>query len=456
MPEGRILVSFPLQFDGVGANEFALIVRSEQRGCRILIHREASSHNYNVTPAIDLELPHSVFAIQAADLDGDGRIELALLALESMYVIDFDEGGFAAQAKEVAKFERLFAVPNPDFVAEYEFLFDLNGDRNFDAVLPCWDGVRVHKRERTGFAAGRTIKITHGSIANLGKNLLVPTASCGLAITLPTIAAFDINSDRSKDIVVTSGSGLAVCYQMGDMQYPDVPSQLLEVRSVFLDNLKFMSWGLGDLNNDKTMDYCRVFTQGGPDEFKTVFEVYLAAGQGGYSQRPSKRIVLDQYCLGLTVADLDGDGAASAILATVGVSPTSLVKSLLVKRMQVDLNIFRSEGGILSDLPSSIKKIGCAVDIFSGGAPTRLIGCLHGDFDKDRINELVSLNDDDELEVFKGSRNPEFSDKPMLSREVQRCSWLDAIDLDLDGKSDLILRSVDETGRDVATLLWSK
>ena len=83
---------------------------------------------------------------------------------------------------------------------------------------------------------------------------------------------------------------------------------MLEVRAAFLDNLKFMSWGFGDLNNDKIVDYCRVFTQGGQDEFKTVLEIYLAVGQAGFSQRPSKRIVLDQYCVGLVVTDLDGDG----------------------------------------------------------------------------------------------------------------------------------------------------
>ncbi len=217
-----------------------------------------------------------------------------------------------------------------------------------------------------------------------------------------------------------------------------------------------MSWGFGDLNSDKIMDYCRVFTQGGRDEFKTVVEIYLASGQGGFSQRPSKRIVLDQYCVGLMVTDLDGDGSASAVVATVAVSSTSLVKSLLVKRMQVDLNVFQADGGILSEQPSSIKKVTCAVDFFGGDVPTRLIGCLHGDFDKDKLKELVTINDDDEIEIFKGARNPQFSDKPMLIRQTQRCNWLGSTDLNIDGKADLILHLVDETGRDVTSLLWSK
>ena len=116
---------------------------------------------------------------------------------------------------------------------------------------------------------------------------------------------------------------------------------------------------------------------------------------------------------------------------------------------------FRSEAGVLSEQPTSVKKISCAVDFFGSGVPTRLIGCLHGDFDKD-AKDLVSINDDDEIEIFKGAKNPQFSDKPMLITASRRCNWLDSTDLNLDGKADLILHSVDETGRDVATLLWSK
>lgn len=454
--EGKILATIPLQFDGVGARELAIITSHEQRGLRLLVHKESATRSYDAVAALSIDLPTSVFAVQAVDLDGDNRTELALLGLEALYVVDFDDGGFAAQAKELARFDRLFAIPRPDFVVEYEFLFDLNGDRNFDAILPCWDGVRILKRDRTGFSSVRQVKIEHGSIANLGRNLLAAGATCGLGVALPTITVADLNTDRAQDILVASGSGLAVCYQIGDLQFSEGPSQLLEVRAAFLDNLKFMSWGFGDLNNDKTVDYCRVFTQGGQDEFKTVLEIYLSGGQAGFAQRPSKRIVLDQYCLGLVVADLNADGVASAILATVNVSPTSLMKSLLVKRMQVDLNIYQPEGGVLSEQPTSIKRISCAIDYFGSGVPTRLIGCLHGDFDRDRMNDLISLNDDDEIEIFKGAQNPQFSDKPVLSRQAGRCNWLDATDLNLDGKADLILHSVDETGRDVATLLWSK
>ena len=456
VPDAKILTIVPLQFDGVGADELAMAVRSEQGGIRLLVYRESIPRNYESKPALAVDVPASVFGLQAVDMDGDNRTEIALLGLENLYVVDFDDGGFAAIPKELAKFERLYAVPRPDFIVEYEFLFDLNNDRSFDAVLPSWDGIRIMKRDRTGFVASRLVKINHGSIANLGTNLLAPDASCGLAMTLPTIGAFDLNTDRAKDIVVASGSGLTVCFQVGDFQFAETPNQLLEVRAAFLDNLRFMSWGFGDLNSDKVTDYCRVFTQGSQDEFKTVIEIYLASGQSGFAQRPSKRIVLDQYCVGLNVADLNGDGTAAAIVATVAVSSTSLVKSLLVKRMQVDLNVFQAEGGVLTEQASSIKRISCAVDFFGGDVPTRLVGCLHGDFDKDKMKELVSINDDDEIEIFKGAKNPQFSDKPMLIRQTQRCNWLETSDLNLDGKADLILQLVDETGRDLTTLLWSK
>lgn len=455
-PEGKVILSRPLQFDGVGSCELMVLTREQARGRRLLLFHEASARSFEPTPALAVDVPRSVFAVETIDIDNDRRDEIVLLGLESIHVIDFDDGGFAAPIKEAARFDRLFAVPPPEFVADYSFMFDLNSDRMLEAVVPCWDGIRVLKRDRTGYTLVKSITVEHRCAGLMTGNLLSEPGTGDFAVSLPTIAVQDLNTDRTNDILVASGSGLSVCHQVGDMQFDSVPNQVLEVRAVFLENLRFTSWGLADLNNDKVIDYCRVFTQGKQDEFKTILEIFLGNAQAGYPQRPSKRIVLDQYGVGMAVADLDGDGAASVILATVGVSPTSLVKSLLMKRMPVELNIYEADGGVFAEQAKFTKKINCAIDFFGNGLPTKYIGCLDGDLDHDRINDLVSISDDDELEVYRGSKNPHFSDKPVATRAAQRLYSVDAHDLNLDGKADLIMLGWDEDGRDQVTLLWSK
>ena len=153
VPDGKILAIIPLQFDGVGADELAVAVRNEQRGFRLLIYRESTARNYQNTPALSIDMPASVFAIQAVDLDGDNRAEIGVArtrsaVLESILM----KADIPRQAKELPGSSDFIAVPRPDFVVEYDFSLILNGDRSFDAVLPCWDGVRVLKSERSGFA----------------------------------------------------------------------------------------------------------------------------------------------------------------------------------------------------------------------------------------------------------------------------------------------------------------
>lgn len=455
-PGGRVISITPLQYDGVGPNEVALVLRGEEKGFRLQIHRETAPRNYESTPLLSIEIPASVFAMQAVDYDGDNHVEIALLGMESMYVVDFDNGAYSAQAKQLMTFDRLFSIPEPDLIIGNEFLFDLDGDKKSDAVLPCWEGIRILKRNGDAFTPIRTVRINHGTVASQTPGQIGIPSSASLGLALPSIVCYDVNSDRSKDILVASGNGMVVCYQVGNFQFAETPSQLLEVRAAFLDNLKFMAWGFGDFNGDKVIDYCRVFTQGQNDEFKTFVEFYLATGQNGFSQRASRRIVLDEYCLGLSVADLNGNGSSAAIVATVSVSPTSLMKALLVKRMQVGLNIFQANGGVMAEQATAVKKVGCGIDFFNGNIPTRFMSCAHADFDRDKYSELVTLNDDDEIEIYRGAKDAQFSDKPVITRETLRCNWLDATDLNTDGKADLIVHSTDETGRDQITFLWSK
>jgi hypothetical protein len=87
--------------------------------------------------------------------------------------------------------------------------------------------------------------------------------------------------------------------------------------------------------------------------------------------------------------------------------------------------------------------------------PTRYVGCMHGDLDGDKLADLAIVNDDDELQVFRGNKSAHFSDKASVVREASGIHSMTSHDLNNDGKDDLILLGYDENGRDVVHLLWS-
>jgi hypothetical protein len=420
------------------------------------IYSPGVSDSYDTIPKADLELPASVFGYQIADIDSDRRDEILLLGFDVVYLIDFTPGQFAAPPKSIATFERLFSLPNPSFVTSFQFAMDLNGDGIRELVLPVWNGIRIMQKKDNGYQLVKLLSLAYNSDGIRDLNLLNGGCSGEMGFHLPVVTAHDLNTDRSTDLLVETSTGLAVFYQTGNLQFSDRPNRILDIKPSYLEDLFFKTAGLGDLNNDRLLDYCRVFTQSSGSDYKTVIEIFLGNMQEGFSTRPSKRIVLDQYGVGMSMVDLNGSGVSSIIVATIPVTPTSMVKALLVKGMPLDLNIFESNGGVFGDQPVLTKRVTCGLNLLRSACPVRFIGALTGDLDSDKDCDLIVITDDNELQVFPGGRQSLFADKPSIVRKTHGVTSLETADLNHDSKTDLILLGLDEDGRNVITLLRTK
>ena len=453
---GKTLATVPADFDDArGAELFVFTV--DNLGTRHLrVYSPDAAGLYDTIPKADLELPAGVFGYQVIDINADRRDELLLLGLDAVYQLQFEKDRFASALKTTCTFERLFAIPNPDFITSYRFAFDLNADGVSELVLPAWNGVRILQKKENGYTQLKQLSLTYGADGVKDINLLNGTCSGDLGFHLPMITAHDLNTDKSIDLLVETSSGLAVFYQTGNLQFAERPNRVLDVKSSYLEDLCFRTTGLADLNNDRLLDYCRVFTQSSGTEYKTVIEIFLGNMQEGYSTRPSKRIVLDEYGVGLSLLDLDGDGVFSVIVATVPVTPTSLVKALLVKGMPLDLHVYESDGGVFGDQPVMTKRVMCGLNFFKNACPVRYVGALTGDLDSDNKCDLVVITDDNELQVFPGGKKIIFADKPSIVRKTRGVVALETADLNHDAKADLILLGRDEDGRDIVTLLMTK
>jgi hypothetical protein len=453
---GKTLATVSADFDDARGDEL-FVFTVENLGTRHLrIYSPNVAGKYDTIPKADLELPAGVFGYQVADINADRREELLLLGLDAVYQLQFEKDRFASAPKVIATYERLFAIPNPDFISAYQFAHDLNADGVRELVLPAWNGVRILQKKENGYILLRQLSLTYGADGMKEINLLSGTGSDDLGFRLPTITAHDLNTDRNSDLLVETSSGLAVFYQTGNLQFAERPNRVLDFKSSNLEDTYLKTTGLADLNNDRLLDFCRVFTQSSGTDYKTVIEIFFGNIQEGYSTRPSKRIVLDEYGVGLSLLDLDGNGVSSLVVATIPVTPTSMVKALLVKGMPLDLHVYESNGGIFGDQPIATKRVTCGLNFFKKACPVRYIGSLTGDLDSDRNCDLVIITDDNELQVFPGSKTLIFADKPSIVRKTRGVVAIESVDLNHDTKADLILLGRDEDGRDVVTLLMTK
>lgn len=453
---GKKLAAASAELDGVPGAELVLFTVDNQGVRYLKIYSPDATGRYDTIPKIDLELPQGVFGFQVTEMDADQREELLLLALDAVLLMEFDQGRFSAAPKTVTTFERLYALPNPDCVIPYMFAFDLNGDGTKELLLPAWNGVRVLQKKENGYVLLKLLSLAYKADGIRDINLLSGSCSGNIGFHLPIVTSHDLNTDRNADLLVETSSGLSVFYQTGVLQFSERANRVLDIKPSYLEDLFFKTSGLADLNNDRLLDYCRVFTQSSGSDYKTVVEVFFGNLQEGYSTRPSKRIVLDEYGVGLSLIDLDGSGVSAIVIATIPVSPTNMVKALLVKGMPLDLRVYRSEGGIISDQPAVVKRVTCGLNLFKSACPVRYIGTLAADLNADKACDLVIITDDNELQVFPGSRQLSLADKPSVVRKTSGVTSLEIADLNGDAKTDIILFGRDEDGRDVVTLLKTK
>lgn len=436
--------------------ELLLFLESDEGEHTLQILTQGLSRKYSTTPIAEVSLPESIFGRQVIDFDQDGREDLLLLAMDGLYQVKLGETAGTDTLLRLAEFPPLYSIPEPGTIVPLEMVYDLDGDGVFELLLPCWQGVRLFKLDGDKYDTLHQFHIRQRSGMPFNRSQLKSVGGDGMSFRMARVAVHDLNTDRILDVYVETAGGLAVFYQTGQLQFADQPDKEIAVRGSYRKNLLHASSAFGDINGDGLLDFCRVFTQGIDYDVKSLVEIFLGNIQNGYSQRPTKRIVLEEFAVGLTLVDLDGDGSFSVVVATQSLSTISMVKSLMVKRIPLELKIFSSVAGVIDDEPTAVKQVSCGLELLRQQFPGRFIGCLNADLDSDLRKDLAVVNHDDELEVYLGDSGSVFADKPSASMNLIFPRWIDSADLDGDRRSDLIVCGSDEDGREVVTIIWPR
>jgi hypothetical protein len=436
--------------------ELLLFTDDHTDGKRLMVLTQGLGRNFSTNPIADLLLPAYTFGYQAIDFDGDRRDELLLLAIDALYLVDLDTPPDTDTITAVATFSPLFSVPEPRLMLPVELVFDLDGDDIGELLLPSWRGARLLQLRGEDYEEVTEFAIKQRSRPAFTPTHLQPRGSASFTFRLPRITVNDLNTDLIPDVYIESDGALSVFFQTGALQFQTEPDKHIDVRPAYLKNLYYSNSGFADINGDGLLDFCRVFTQGVEYDAKTLVEIFMANIQNGYPSRPTKRIVLEEFAVGMSLVDLNGNGSTSLIVATQDLSTIGMVKSLMVKRIPVELKIFGFEGGIIDEEPIAVKKVSCAVDLLGQQFPGRFLGCLTADCDRDGHNEFAVINHDNVLELFGGHGESVFTDKPVSSIGLPVAGLITAADLDGDKKDDFVIQGVDEHGQSNLIVLWPR
>ena len=233
--------------------------------------------------------------IAAADVNGDGKLDLAFANHDTKYVtvlLGDGRGGFTPAPNSP------FTVnsrPHPHGIA----FGDFNGDRNLDFVIDDWGNDRV----TVVFGDGK------GNFASPGVSFAVGK------MPYQRVRAADINRDGKADIVTTNTEGGDVTVLLGDGQGGFKQA----AGSPYATSPRPFGLAIGDVNGDGIPDlaiahYSGHLTQPGDD----AITILLGMDNGKFKAAPGSPFKSGSAPTSVAIGDINGDGTMDVAVGNYG------------------------------------------------------------------------------------------------------------------------------------------
>lgn len=209
-----------------------------------------------------------------------------------------------------------------------------------------------------------------------------------------------------------------------------------------------------DLNGDGRRDLV-LWQSAGDTEPRTDVYVFLRAANGRLPERPSQVL----HCHGFPIpvgsdqhpspiADLNGDGGHELVLLelkTMFTSVDSLVEALVSRGLDWTLTIRWFKAGAFSVNPDATATL---TALLPDEALRQWPMFIWGDFNGDGRPDIVVQRSRTEWRIFlstaNSARRNRFDPQPAMSFETPMDGYFEIADLNGDGRSDIILRALNE------------
>ncbi|MFH0777365.1 MAG: VCBS repeat-containing protein, partial [Candidatus Eisenbacteria bacterium] len=209
-----------------------------------------------------------------------------------------------------------------------------------------------------------------------------------------------------------------------------------------------------DVNGDSRADVVSFVAEGSLAELENMTSstlLFLNRGRDGFPETPDSIINIKGMLVGSWVGDFDGDGCADLLMTSVKTDFTTAMMKYVSKQTQVDyaIHLFDKQAGAFVVGPGYL---GQERIMAEDGSLWKLLAQFNGDVDGDKISDRVGVRGRDGkdgktlLYARHGRRGSKpntmtFDKKPMFETEVEKGGMLRLIDIDTDGRTELVYQT---------------
>jgi hypothetical protein len=263
---------------------------------------------------------------------------------------------------------------------------------------------------------------------------------------LPRIFVEDFNGDGFADLLLTEQESLTVHLHQSDGHFAPTPSTTIvfPVRPSGKDADTSLSFLLTpvDVNGDKFADVVLTLTKGTGKFLERKIKIFIFLNQqkpdNPFAAQPDQTITVDGITPGIKIEDVNGDGRRDLLFSSIRVGFWNIVKNLISKRVNLHTSIYLLRSNNQYPAKSDFsQKNSYQLDLthgirFHGTWPT-----LEGDFTGDGHKDLLIARDK-KIAVYPKNQERDLFSKPLTQSGVFTSPFMHIVDLNFDGRDDLL------------------
>ena len=338
-------------------------------------------------------------------------------------------------------FESTLYRGRPRGVAVADVGRDVNGDGADDLVLPDFDGIWIALQDDTG-GFDKPVKLPVPPTMHAGE---------GVSFDVPSIYPLDFDGDGRGDLAVIEEDGQLTVFKDASavaeptsVAMPGGLTTAASSRPMDSDAPTRTLRDLADHSGDGIADLTISTAQGqGPMEAETATHFHFGRREGNatvFDAEPSSTIATGSIG-DIETLDIDGDGRDDIVALSGEFSVGKIAMALMTGSISLDAAIYLMGDDGYDDEPAATRKMKLGEN-----SPGPTFADVNGDGRQDMV-QLV----EDGLEIALGEDTERLFPRRPLEIELtehlaETSPRVEAVDLNQDGKDDLLLRYGPEAG----------
>lgn len=460
--EGKKLAVIPTDLDSQGMFEIVVVSKTgvypkEKRW--ISIFKADTSAQYSTTAGQQWEIDHTAAIIDVGDVASPPGKEIFYLTGDGIrYYAQDENGNFSATPHNLLSFPTITVFPAAGSLPRGRLFMDWKRNGGKMLLLPQFNSLvffdragseNWQKTERVTVAPRTFLfsdQVNDGAFRDF---------SLHAEFRLPRIFVEDFNGDGFPDLLLTEQESATVYLQQDDGHFAPKPSATIvfPVRPAGKDSDTSLSFLLTpvDVNGDKFSDMVLTLTRGTGKFLERKIIIFIFLNQqkpdDPFPAQPDQTITVDGITPGVNIEDVNGDGRGDLLFSSIRVGFWKVVKNLISKRVDLDTSIYllRSDNKYPTK-PDFHRKTSYKLDLthgirFQGTWPT-----LGGDFTGDGRRDLLIARDE-EIAIYPKSQEGDLFSKPLTQSDVFSSPYMHIVDLNGDGRDDLLFYETKRDGK---------